>query len=163
MKYLKLIRWTDKKGREQTFSLMDKISWKWQDLGIMIGLESTQLDVYDFENQGNPTECCERVLTEWLYGQDGTRGDYPVTWNGLRELLQDVEISEVAERFMEALQKSGTAMHIILGHVQWFFWCGFHGLVTHTFYSFWLYISIEAMPSKSLASQSAETVTVYIE
>lgn len=103
MKYLKLIRWTDEQGKEKQFRLMDKIGTKWQVIGQCIGLASYKLDLIDRENRETAVRL-ERVMTEWLCGEGA--GHYPVTWEGLYHLLEEINMNAVALGLREAVTKS---------------------------------------------------------
>ena len=45
------------------------------------------------------------MFEEWL--SNGGHPDYPVTWDGVCELLSDVQKAEMAKKLKEALKSSG--------------------------------------------------------
>lgn len=80
---------------------MDKVSAKWEDFGILLGLEYNQLDALKREQLGNVAGCWNRVMDHW---QKGGSVDYPPTWEGLCNLLEDMEYSKCAIELQEALR-----------------------------------------------------------
>ena len=52
------------------------------------------------KNRGNPEECCRAVLGQWL---DNPPPDYPTTWQGLTELLEDSQLCKVASDLKKLL------------------------------------------------------------
>ena len=105
MKYLRLIVWTDQKGKEHRFKLIDKVSSKWKDIGFQIDLTTNTLDGIGTQNAHDPTECWTVVMGKWLAGQGAE--DYPVTWKGLCDLLKDIEASLYATELMKAISGAG--------------------------------------------------------
>ena len=98
-----LIRWEDELGQTHRFHLMDKIENKWRDIGQVLGNSIPQLDGMSTEYRGNSRECCRAVLGRWL---DNPPPDYPATWNGLIELLEDCQLSRVVSELKTVLRKA---------------------------------------------------------
>ena len=48
----------------------------------------------------DPRECCAAVLMHWF---NNPSDDYPTTWGGLCELLEDCELGDVVSRFKDFL------------------------------------------------------------
>ena len=101
--YLALIKWKDEEGQTQRFYLMDKISNKWRDIGHLLGLSISRLDCVSTQHRENPAACCETVLHDWL---DNPPPEYPISWEGLVELLEDSKLSQVAAELRNALLKA---------------------------------------------------------
>ena len=100
---LALIRWKDDQGHTQRFFLKDKISHKWRDIGELIGLSYPELDNLSEKHRGDPKECCRAVLGQWL---NNPPPDYPTTWQGLLELLEDSQLTQVVSELRNVLQKA---------------------------------------------------------
>ena len=98
---LQLIKWTEG-GENKRFYLIDEISNKWRDLGRLLLIGEGQLRGIITECQ-NVNECCRAVLTKW---QENPPPDYPATWGGLIELLEDCRLPEVANELKGALNKA---------------------------------------------------------
>ena len=84
----------------QKFRLIDKTQTQWRRLGILLKLED-QLDAWEYQYQRNASMCWHKVIKHWLNG--GGIPDYPNTWRGLFELLEDAKLYEVAKRLESAL------------------------------------------------------------
>jgi hypothetical protein len=82
---------------------MERVSNKWRDIGELIGLSFQQLECMASEHRGKHTDCCRAVLGSWL---EAPPEEYPITWRGLIELLQDSELGQVVSELKNALSKS---------------------------------------------------------
>ena len=82
---------------------MDRISPNWQDIGLLIGLSFQQLECIAKEHRDRHTDCCRAVLCHWL---ENPPEEYPITWRGLIELLQDCHLCQVVSELKIALSKS---------------------------------------------------------
>ena len=100
---LALIRWKDDQGHTQRFFLRDKISHKWRDIGELTGLSFPELDNISEKYRSDPKECCRAVLGQWL---DNPPPDYPTTWQGLLELLEDSQLGQVMTELRNVLDKA---------------------------------------------------------
>ena len=99
--HLMLIKWTDDQGTTQRFYLFDKISMKWRTLGLLLDLSYSTLKALE-ENYKNPSDCCRAILNQWL---ENPPPQYPSTWQGLIELLEDSQLDEVVHELKTALEK----------------------------------------------------------
>ena len=79
---------------------MDKIQNKWRDIGELLHLLPAQLIGISTEHRDKPIECCRAVLSRWL---DNPPPNYPVTWDGLIELLEDCQLTQVATELKTVL------------------------------------------------------------
>ena len=103
LRHLNLVRWKDDQGRTQRFFLKDQISPKWRDVGELIGLTHPELNTISDKYRGDPKECCRAVLGQWL---DNPPPDYPTTWQGLLELLEDSPLGQVVTELRNVLDKA---------------------------------------------------------
>ena len=85
-------------GKEQNFRLKTLIIHKWKTIGGLVRVPRPYLMVW--EEERNPEKSLDKVLSYWL---DNASSRYPATWEGLRQLLNDSELSEVANELMKAL------------------------------------------------------------
>ena len=81
------------------------MSSQWQGLAALVGLSMGQMDGIKEESFMNSEQCCMRVFDHWIISNRTT--DYPITWSGLHELLEDIEHSNTAECMKTALQTVG--------------------------------------------------------
>ena len=100
---LALIKWKDDQGQTQRFYLMEKIAYKWRTLGELLGLPFSKLQSLATEHRDKPEECCRAVLGQWL---DNPPPDYPITWEGLLELLEDGQLGQIVTELRNVLDKA---------------------------------------------------------
>jgi hypothetical protein len=100
---LALIKWKDDQGQTQRFYLMEKITHEWRTLGEHLGFDYSKLESIAAHHRGNPKECCRAVLGQWL---DNPPPDYPTTWQGLLELLEDSQLGQVVTQLSNILDKA---------------------------------------------------------
>ena len=101
LKLLDLIKWRDESGKEQKLRLISRVSSKWESFGYRLDLPQNMLDAWRDECLNNSARCWCKVMHHWLTG--GDTPDYPATWDGLYEMLEDVEYSEEARQLREAV------------------------------------------------------------
>ena len=82
---------------------MEKIETKWRDIGQLISISPTQLDSLAAEHRDKSAECCRAVLGKWL---DNPPDEYPITWDGLIELLVDCELTQAVKELKAVLRKA---------------------------------------------------------
>ena len=89
-----------KDGRR--YRLSSKIAGSYKTIANVLGLEQAKIDIID-----HSTEYSDRVgkvLQEWLQNANQLPNDYPLTWDGLRQILIDSELANVATEFFEVLK-----------------------------------------------------------
>ena len=91
-----MLKWKDEKGQEQQFSLVNEVSSKWYDFGMLLGFSLNQLDVWNTQHAADANKCWIRVMDQWL--SKGGSLDYPATWVGLCSLLKDMGFSNIAQK-----------------------------------------------------------------
>ena len=67
-----------------------------------MGVSACRLEAIEKNRRDEVKECCRDVFHDWLE-QEGGR-NYPVTWQGLCELLEDLEFSALAKQVQQLLQ-----------------------------------------------------------
>ena len=82
---------------------MDNISHEWRTIGERLDLTSSQLQSLAAEHRDKPKECCRAVLCLWL---NNPPDEYPITWDGLIELLEDSQLGQVASELRKILNKA---------------------------------------------------------
>ena len=103
IQHLALIKWKDEQGQTQRFYIMDKIAYKWCKLGELLGLPFSKLQSLAADHRDKSEECCRAVLGQWL---DNPPPDYPTTWQGLLELLEDSQLGQVVTELRNVLDKA---------------------------------------------------------
>lgn len=99
MKSLCLISWRDLEGRQQKFRLVNKVSSQWREIGLLVGIDQNQLDGWWQECQACATRCWNKVMSHWL----DSGCEYPITWEGLFALLEDLGMKQVASELKMAV------------------------------------------------------------
>ena len=79
------------------YGLKQSIMHKWRDIGDHV-VPWQQLEVWAREKDAKA--CSTAVLSYWL---DHPSRNYPATWEGLYELLNDSELSQVATELKKAV------------------------------------------------------------
>ena len=80
---------------------MNKVSSRWLEFGLKVGLDMDRLKVWERQFHEDATRCWLEVMTYWI-NVDGTE-DYPVKWEGLDRLLNDLQCGKVAKDLKKAL------------------------------------------------------------
>jgi hypothetical protein len=102
--HLTLIKWKDDRGEVQRFYLRENIAYKWCTIGEILGLAYPKLQSMAEKHRDQPKECCREVLGLWL--ENPPKKDYPTTWQGLIDLLEDSQLSDVVVQLRNALSKA---------------------------------------------------------
>ena len=91
----------------ERYRLSDKISSKWRMIGTLLGIEDDLLDSIDMDHGYNDKKL-RRVLGKWFEnaGQMNNRDEYPLTWKGLKILLEDIEKAEIAKEYFDFLKRA---------------------------------------------------------
>ena len=96
---LTLIKW--KKGGESgRLRIIDTICNEWEKIGSTLGIPSPKISTIRAQNNHDPQRCCNSVFGYWFQNPPK---EYPLTWSGFIELLQDVEFEALADELTEAL------------------------------------------------------------
>ena len=74
---------------------MTEVCPKWKEIGDLMRLSASRLEAIEKNRRGEVKECCRDVFHDWLAQEGG--GNYPVTWQGLCELLEDLKFSALAK------------------------------------------------------------------
>ena len=99
IKLLHLIQYTDSEGESRAFHFIMKIQNDCRRLGIQFGIDKAILNGID----GALEEKCERILDLWL--MRGDTKEYKVTWAGLLQALEDLQLKGVAKHLRIALTR----------------------------------------------------------
>ena len=93
------MKWKNTDGVVKKFRLKSRIIHKWRDIGNLVA-SYEQLEVWA-KDLKDSNSCCDAVLNHWLTHPPS---QYPATWEGLLELLDDIEVSSVATELKTALE-----------------------------------------------------------
>ena len=104
-----LIKWKDSHGQIQKYYPINKISHKWRDIGVLVGLSLAELNNISAKHSEDAKRCCEAVLEKWL---DSPPHHYPTTWQGLLEVLEDSQLSRVVSELKNILDKNSLSQSL---------------------------------------------------
>ena len=102
MKSLMIFKWKNENGEVKKFRLKSLIIHEWRKIGNVVA-SYAQLEAWSKEFQRKAEDCCDAVLNHWLTHPPP---DYPATWEGLYELLEDAELSKVAADLKIAVENA---------------------------------------------------------
>ena len=82
------------RGRERRINIPQEISTKYPQFGILLleDTNGTRIRNIEYKHREDAEQINLEILQEWING----RGRQPVSWTTLTEILQDVELSELA-------------------------------------------------------------------
>ena len=100
---LAIIVWTNKEGKQEYFRLQESICDKWVLIGDLLHIRYPLLDAWKKKWDGDPLNCIREVLTYWL---DNGPHTYPVSWEGVYELLDDAELTNFVVLLKEAIENA---------------------------------------------------------
>ena len=83
--------------------IIKSVTPKWQEFGILLDFDADgdMLNLIEAEKKLNgPVACCQQMFRHWLAGNGR-----PATWGELIELLEDCELSHLADQIRNILLK----------------------------------------------------------
>lgn len=96
---LSLIKYTDSRGQEKEFRLIQKIQNKCKEVGTHLNIEESTLKSFEHNPKcPEPIDICNKILATWK-----ERGEDNVTWAGLLQALDDAQLGGIARKLTEAL------------------------------------------------------------
>ena len=87
------------------FNLVHHISSRWRKIGLKLGMEYNQLESIERRFRYNDEEILMNVFKLWVENADGLphHARYPLSWQGLYTLLENIGKMEVAKQYFEFL------------------------------------------------------------
>ena len=102
-KNLLLIEWMNVKGEIKQLRIKQLICNQWRDIGDLLEIPQSIVESWNTKHKEDPLKCINPVMRHWL---QCPTDDYPVSWEGLKKLLKDVQLSEVAQDIELALRNA---------------------------------------------------------
>ena len=89
---------------EKKLRIYSEIAHKWRPIASLLGLEPGQISAIEHDRR-ETASCITAVLQRWLEhaSQLSNAERYPKSWQGLINLLDDVELGEIAMKLKKAL------------------------------------------------------------
>ena len=101
---LQLIKWKDKLGEMKELRLYDVLARIWKDVSDLLNLDGYTRKNTEMKYPEDSKQCIREVIEQWLNDETKSDCNYKCTWNGLSQLLQDLQLSRVTKQLQEALR-----------------------------------------------------------
>ena len=101
MSNLVLLKWTDSNNKKQKIPIISELSHKWSDISYRLGFSPALTQQIEL-NYHRVQDSCKEVMRLWLSSEEGAYR-YSTTWEGLIELLEDIELSSLASDIQEVV------------------------------------------------------------
>ena len=98
---LVLLKYTDK-GKKEKLRIINKASHKWKEIATLICGDANVTAKLEDQHRGDPNECLRQTFISYFIGKKPQR--YTQDWNGLIELLDDIDLETLAENVKHALE-----------------------------------------------------------
>ena len=103
--FVDLIKWEDENGVKRELRIYSKIAHRWREIATRLGFELGEIESIRKNYPFNDNDRVTTILGRWFENARSlsNAGRYPKSWQGLINLLEDAELSEVAEEIYKAL------------------------------------------------------------
>ena len=92
------------KDKEKRVKIISAASHKWKDIASLICDDPNKTSVLETKYQNKPNECLRQVFIDDFINKKPQ--DYPQNWNGLIDLLNDVDLQVLASEVKNVLSSS---------------------------------------------------------
>ena len=106
MRDLVLLKCYDKSGKTmQTLSVVEKACHKWRRIADLLTNDANKADRLNQKFNGDPYHCLKQLLTEYFVNRKSkpANSHYTQDWNGIIELLSDVDEEILAAKVRDML------------------------------------------------------------
>ena len=97
---LLILKYLDK-GEKKKLRIVGEASHKWKDIANLICGDANVTSVLEQRYHSDPNECLKQTFISYFISKKPQR--YTQDWNGLIELLDDVDLETLAENVKQAL------------------------------------------------------------
>ena len=88
-------------GEQKKLRIVNEACHKWRDIANLICSDANIVRVLEQTYHDNPSECLKRIFIDYFINKE-PRG-YSQDWNGVLELLDDIELKTLAKNVTSAL------------------------------------------------------------
>lgn len=88
-------------------NILKKVSSQWRTIGIRTG-QADDLDNFERQAMFDNNISCQRVFKAWI--DNGGHRNYPLTWQGLYDLLCDIDHRGIANAMADAKNAQGASV-----------------------------------------------------
>jgi hypothetical protein len=103
LKELLVLRYVDE-GETKKIGIISAASHKWKDIATLICDDANKINKLETQYHNVPNDCLRQVFIDNFINKKPQ--DYPQNWNGLIELLNDVELEALANKVKHALSST---------------------------------------------------------
>ena len=100
LKELMMLKYTEK-GEEKKIRIIKEASHQWKDIACLICDNPNKVSKLEDEHRGKHDHCLRQMLVDDFINKKPA--DYSHNWSGLIELLDSVDLEELAGRVKHAL------------------------------------------------------------
>ena len=97
---LLILKYTNK-GEQKKVRIINEARHKWRDIANLISSDANIVSVLQQTYRDDPSECLKQVFTDYFINKKPQ--GYSHNWNGVLELLDDVELKTLVENVASAL------------------------------------------------------------
>jgi hypothetical protein len=101
---LQLLKLNDKSGKTMKISIFDRVCHKWKTIATLLSEKSNTIEVLDLQYRNDPSQCVRRVFQDCFISNKPAFGRYSQDWDGIIELLKNIEEETLSEEVREWLQ-----------------------------------------------------------
>ena len=91
-----MLTYTTEKGEKKKVQIIEEASHKWKDIASLICDNPNKVSKVDEKHRGNHDNCLRQTLVDDFINKKPAR--YSHNWSGLIELLENVNLEELAGR-----------------------------------------------------------------
>ena len=100
LKELTTLKYTEG-GENKKVHIIKEASHKWKDIVSLISDDPNRISVLEHQHRGNVEDCLRQALIDDFINQKPE--EYSHDWSGLIELLEDVNLTALAEKVKHTL------------------------------------------------------------
>ena len=99
-----MLKWYTKGGQQKRTRIIDSVCHKWKTIATLLSKDINTVEVLGQKYSNDPSQCVRQVFQECFIANKPAYGRYSQDWNGIIELLNDIEEEALAEEVREWLQ-----------------------------------------------------------
>ena len=104
---LSVLKYMDK-GKRQKIRIVSEASHKWKTIASLICDDANKTTVLEQKYSNDPEECLRQILIENFINKKPKK--YTQDWNGLIELLDDVDLETLAKKVKDAVSVCASSL-----------------------------------------------------
>ena len=97
---LLILKYTDE-GKRHKLRIVEEASHKWKDIASLISGDTNVTNKLKEKCSGDPNECLKQTFIDYFINKKPQ--GYTQDWNGLIELLDDINLQTLTEKVQHAL------------------------------------------------------------